>query len=83
MGNFACADEESVSAVTRMAPYAFHFHAKDFHMKKAGQWADPGEGWFKSRGAIIFVVRSSVTGRKRRRLHQGHEGSRVSGTPFH
>ena len=30
MGNFACADEDSVSAVSRLAPYAVHVHAKDF-----------------------------------------------------
>jgi sugar phosphate isomerase/epimerase len=60
MGNFLCADEESVSAVTRMAPYAFHFHAKDFHTKKAAEWADPGEGWFKSRGGNY--LRGSIIG---------------------
>lgn len=31
MGNFACVDEDSVSAVSRLAPYAFHAHAKDFY----------------------------------------------------
>lgn len=30
IGNFACVDEDSVSAVSRLAPYAFHTHAKDF-----------------------------------------------------
>ena len=30
MGNFACVDEDSASAVSRLAPYAFHAHAKDF-----------------------------------------------------
>jgi len=60
MGNFLCADEESVSAVTRMAPYGFHFHAKDFHVKNAAQWADPGEGWFKSRGGNY--LRGSIIG---------------------
>jgi sugar phosphate isomerase/epimerase len=60
MGNFTCADEDPVAAVTRMAPYAFHFHAKDFHMKKASEWADPGEGWFKSRGGNF--LRGSIIG---------------------
>ncbi len=60
MGNFACADEESVSAVTRMAPYGIHFHAKDFHMKNAAGWTDPGEGWFKSRGGNF--LRGSIIG---------------------
>lgn len=31
IGNFACADEDSIRAVSRLAPYAFHVHAKDFH----------------------------------------------------
>lgn len=50
IGNFLCADEEPTQAVKRMAPYAFHVHAKDFHIKCP--CADPGEGWFKSRGGV-------------------------------
>ena len=34
MGNFACADENSVTAVSRLAPYAIHAHAKDFIIRK-------------------------------------------------
>lgn len=30
MGNFTCADEQPHLAVSRVAPYAFHVHAKDF-----------------------------------------------------
>ena len=30
MGNFLCADEAPAMAVSRVAPYAFHAHAKDF-----------------------------------------------------
>lgn len=58
MGNFLCVDEDPVKAVARAMPYAFHVHAKDFHVK-SGMEADPGEGWFSSRagnylrGAII------------------------------
>ena len=58
MGNFLCADDDPVQAVTRMAPFAFHCHAKDFHVK-ARDAADPGKGWFRSaagaylRGAIV------------------------------
>lgn len=48
MGNFLCADEDPLRAVTRMAPRAFHVHAKDFHTKPAS--AEPGMGWFRSRG---------------------------------
>ncbi len=49
IGNFSCADEDNVSAVKRLLPYAFHIHAKDFHIKSA-DGADPGEGFFRSRG---------------------------------
>ncbi|MBO5652783.1 MAG: sugar phosphate isomerase/epimerase [Clostridia bacterium] len=30
MGNFLCVDEDPVIAVSRLAPYAIHVHAKDF-----------------------------------------------------
>ena len=59
IGNFSCADEDNVSAVKRMLPYAFHIHAKDFHIKSA-QGADPGEGFFKSRGGNY--LRGAVIG---------------------
>jgi len=49
MGNFLCADEAPEKAVGRLMPYAFHVHAKDFHVK-SGMMPDPGEGWFMSRG---------------------------------
>jgi len=58
MGNFLCADEDPAKAVGRVAPYAVHVHAKDFHVKSGSQ-PDPGKGWFRSRagnylrGAII------------------------------
>lgn len=32
MGNFVCADEDSASAVSRLANYAFHVHAKDMEV---------------------------------------------------
>lgn len=49
IGNFSCADESSVTAVGRSAPYARHVHAKDFHIK-SGMLDNPGDGWFMSRG---------------------------------
>lgn len=58
LGNFCCADEDPAIAVGRVAPLAFHAHAKDFHIK-SGNGVNPGEGWFMSRagnylrGAII------------------------------
>jgi len=58
IGNFLCADEEPMRAVKRMAPYAFHVHAKDFHVKCP--CADPGEGWFRSRGGV--PLRGSIIG---------------------
>lgn len=48
IGNFLCVDEDPVFAVSVMAPWAFHVHIKDFHTKPSS--ADPGTGWFKSRG---------------------------------
>ena len=58
IGNFLCADEDCAQAVGRLAPYAFHVHAKDFHVK-SGISRFPGAGWFHTRagnylrGAII------------------------------
>ena len=49
IGNFLCVDEDVTCAVGRLAPYAFHVHAKDFHIK-SGSGANPGQGWFKTRG---------------------------------
>lgn len=59
IGNFLCADEDPVSAVRRMAPYAVHCHAKDFHVKPASA-ADPGRGWFRSRGGAY--LRGAIVG---------------------
>ena len=58
MGNFMCADQDSVEAVSMAAPLAVHAHAKDFHFKKKGE-SVPSQGWFGTaggnslRGAII------------------------------
>lgn len=58
MGNFLCADDEPTAAVGRLMPFAFHCHAKDFHVKPGTDFP-PGQGWFESRagnylrGAII------------------------------
>jgi sugar phosphate isomerase/epimerase len=49
IGNFLCADEDPVHAVAVAAPLAVHAHAKDFHYKRAGEYA-PAQGWFSSRG---------------------------------
>jgi len=49
MGNFTCADDDPGEAFGLLMPYAFHCHAKDFHIKP-GTAPFPGEGWFMSRG---------------------------------
>lgn len=59
MGNFICADCDSVEAVATAIPYAFHVHAKDFLLKKGCEF-DPGMGWFKTRGQNY--VRGTVVG---------------------
>ena len=59
IGNFLCADEDPVQAVRRMAPHALHCHAKDFHVKPADA-ADPGRGWFRSRGGAY--LRGAIVG---------------------
>ncbi|MBR5271497.1 MAG: sugar phosphate isomerase/epimerase [Clostridia bacterium] len=47
MGNFMCVDENPVTAVSRVAPYAIHAHAKDFHVISDSQNT---EGTFLTRG---------------------------------
>ncbi len=59
IGNFACADEDSVAAVSRLAPYAIHVHAKDFYITKFGKKNKKGEG-LVTRGCNI--LRGSVIG---------------------
>ena len=59
MGNFLCADEDPVTAVGRCAKYAFYVHAKDFIVKN-GNGADPGEGFFLSRGGNF--IRGTIVG---------------------
>ncbi|MBR4439715.1 MAG: sugar phosphate isomerase/epimerase [Clostridia bacterium] len=49
IGNFMCVDADPVESVRVLAPYARHVHCKDFLFKSAAE-ADPGEGWFATRG---------------------------------
>ena len=49
MGNFVCVDDDPTTAVGRLMPYAFHCHAKDFHLKP-GTDTFPGQGWALTRG---------------------------------
>ena len=59
MGNFLCADDEPAAAVGRAARYAFYVHAKDF-IVKSGQQANPGRGFFMSRGGNF--LRGTIIG---------------------
>lgn len=49
VGNFACADEDSVRAVSRLAPYAIHVHVKDFIKLPFGTEAPEGTKSFATR----------------------------------
>lgn len=59
IGNFLCADENPAVAVGRLAPYAFHVHAKDFHVKN-GNGVIPPDGFFRSRGGN--ALRGAIIG---------------------
>lgn len=59
LGNFLCADENPAVAVGRLAPYAFHVHAKDFHVKN-GNGVIPPDGFFRSRGGN--ALRGAIIG---------------------
>ena len=50
MGNFACVDEDSARAVSRLASYAVHVHAKDFHKIPFSAPETEGEKSFRTRG---------------------------------
>ena len=55
MGNFACADEDSVRAVSRLAPYAVHAHAKDFIKKPYGAEIEAGLSSITTRGCNRLI----------------------------
>ncbi len=59
IGNFMCADEASEKAVGRVAPFAFHIHAKDFLYKPVTA-VNPGEGWFGTRAGAY--LRGTIVG---------------------
>ena len=59
MGNFMCADEDPLLAVTRVAPYTVHVHAKDFHYK-SHTMGNPGGGFFPTRAGNY--LRGAVVG---------------------
>lgn len=55
MGNFACADEDSIKAVSRLAPYAIHVHAKDFRFYPFGAPTPEGIFAFCTRGCNHII----------------------------
>ena len=59
MGNFLCADEDSIHALGAAVPYAFHVHVKDF-LLKPGDGLNPGMGWFRTRGGNF--IRGTIAG---------------------
>ena len=59
MGNFLCVDENPVISTSKAAPYAFHVHVKDFHVK-SGMQPNPGAGFFQSRGGNY--LRGAIVG---------------------
>lgn len=48
IGNFMCADEDPAAAVSRVAPYAIHVHAKDFYLRSFEEGS--ATGFFETRG---------------------------------
>jgi len=59
IGNFLCADEDPVLAVSRLASYAKLVHAKDLHIK-SGSDPNPGDCFFKTRGGNY--IRGAIIG---------------------
>ncbi|MBR5409414.1 MAG: sugar phosphate isomerase/epimerase [Clostridia bacterium] len=59
IGNFLCADEDPAKAVGLLAPYAFHVHCKDFHVKP-GTALVPERGFFMTRGGNY--LRGAIVG---------------------
>lgn len=59
IGNFLCVDEDPVQALSRVAPYAFFVHAKDF-LVKSGCGPHPGAGFLVTRGGNF--LRGTIIG---------------------
>lgn len=56
VGNFVCVDEDPAAVVPQNLPYAMVIHFKDFYVRDA----DPGDGWFRSRGGRY--LRGAIVG---------------------
>ena len=55
IGNFACVDEDSVTAVSRLAPYAIHVHVKDFKKYSFGIPTPDGQKAITTRGCNKLI----------------------------
>jgi sugar phosphate isomerase/epimerase len=58
VGNFMCADEDSVTAVKKNLPIASMIHLKDFHLRPGNR--DYGEGFFPTLGGNL--LRGTIVG---------------------
>jgi sugar phosphate isomerase/epimerase len=67
LGNFMCADEDPTLSASRLAPYAFHVHCKDFLYKK-GTEINPGDGWFVTRAGNY--LRGTIVGHGEAKIAQ-------------
>ncbi len=60
MGNFLCADEDPVHGVSNLSTVAVHAHAKDFIVKKGGEFFPAGQGFLTTRGGN--GIRGTIVG---------------------
>ncbi len=60
MGNFLCADEDPIHGVSALCNVAVHAHAKDFIVKKPGEWYPQGQGYMTTRGGN--GIRGTIVG---------------------
>jgi len=58
VGNFVCVDEDPSVSVPQNLPQAMVVHFKDFYIRRGS--ANPGEGWFTSRGGKY--LRGAIVG---------------------
>ncbi|MFD0710711.1 sugar phosphate isomerase/epimerase family protein [Paenibacillus sp. GCM10027626] len=78
IGNFMCADEESVAATKKNLPIASMVHIKDFYLRPANE--NPGRGWFPTtagnylRGAIAGQGDIDMRGVLRAVKQSGYDG---------
>lgn len=66
VGNFMCADENSVVSLKKNLPYASMVHLKDFYLRPASM--ELGEGWFRT--ASGNHLRGAITGYGDIDMHQ-------------